>query len=290
MPTILRPNNDNDPANWQYDTGDTPTFTGVAAGSYQVGHVEWSTAQTVTADSTAPTLSSPTGAADGTTAATGTVSTNEAGGTLYFASYPGAGSAPSSAQIIAGTGGGIVSASSQAVSTTGVQNVALSGLTADTDYKIAYVQVDGAITPNTSNVVSSAQFTTDAAVADLINGEGLFSATGNWATTGSMVIGGGVLTKTAGTAGTCVLNVASLLTPGSTILVEFDILTLSAGGPRVMLNGATNNATANQTSVGHLEQQLLVPALDAGTLLLEIQRTNNADDWTMDNLIITLVP
>lgn len=292
MPTILRPNNDNDPATWDYSANDTHTFTGVAAGSYQIGHVVWATAETVTADSTAPVQSSPTAAADGTDGYTGSVSTDTGSGTLYFAAIPTAGATPSAAQVKAGTGGDIIDASagSQAVSGTGVQNVSGAGLSASTAYKLVFAHEDAAITPNISTVSVSAEFTTDAAVVDLLGGEGLFSAAGNWSTSGSMVIGSGVLTKTAGTAGTCILNVASLLTPGTTVKIEFDVTSWTAGGPRVYLNGATDEATQNQTSVGHLEENLLVPELETGALLLEIRRINNADAWVMDNLIITLVP
>ena len=100
-------------------------------------------------DSTAPVLSLPTGTATSDTTATGTVSTDEAG-TLYY--YASVNSSESAATIKA-------SGESQAA-TTGVQNVAVIGLTAKTEYYLHYVEDDGA--SNESNVVSSSAFTTDA--------------------------------------------------------------------------------------------------------------------------------
>ncbi len=103
------------------------------------------------ADTTAPVLSSPTGTKTGSTTASGTVSTDEGNGTLYFIATINA--TETAATIKAG--------SSQAVSATGIQNVSFTGLTASTTYYAHYVQDDAAT--NTSNVVNSASFTTDAA-------------------------------------------------------------------------------------------------------------------------------
>jgi DUF971 family protein len=102
-------------------------------------------------DTTAPTLTSPTGTKTGTTTASGTVSTNEANGTLYFL-------ASTSATV---TAAAVKAGSSQAVSATGVQNVAFSGLTAGAQYYAHYLQADAA--GNESAVVTSSAFTTDAA-------------------------------------------------------------------------------------------------------------------------------
>lgn len=102
-------------------------------------------------DGTAPVLSSPTGTETGETTATGTVSTDEGNGTLYF--YASTNSSESAATIVS-------SGSSQAVSGSGVQNVSFSGLTGSTLYYAHYVQDDSS--SNRSNVVSSAAFTTDA--------------------------------------------------------------------------------------------------------------------------------
>jgi len=102
-------------------------------------------------DTTAPILSSPTGTKTGSTTADGTVSTDEANGTLYYLASENA--TETAATIKAG--------SSQAVTATGVQNVSFTGLTPSTLYYAHYVHDDAAI--NESNVQTSASFTTDAA-------------------------------------------------------------------------------------------------------------------------------
>jgi len=103
-------------------------------------------------DTTAPVLSSPTGTKTGSTTADGTVSTDEGNGTLYY--YASTNTTETAATIKA-------SGSSQAVITTGSQAVSFTGLTASTTYYAHYVQDDSSA--NTSNVVSSTSFTTDAA-------------------------------------------------------------------------------------------------------------------------------
>ncbi|WP_409266819.1 hypothetical protein [Massilia sp. BHUDP2] len=113
----------------------SPSFTTAAAG-----------------DTTAPILSSPTGTKTGSTTASGTVSTNEANGTLYRLASTNA--VESAATIKAAN-------LTQAVSATGVQNVSFTGLTAATQYYAHYVHRDAA--GNDSTVASSAAFTTDAA-------------------------------------------------------------------------------------------------------------------------------
>ncbi len=118
-----------------------------------------------TADVTAPTLSSPTDAANGSTAATGSVSTNEGNGTLYWVVST-SGTAPSAAQVKAGndhTGSAAADSGSQAVSGTGVQTLspAPSGLTASTAYTIHFMHEDAAA--NQSSVASGDGFTTSAA-------------------------------------------------------------------------------------------------------------------------------
>ena len=102
-------------------------------------------------DTTAPILSSPTGTKTGSATASGTVSTDEANGTLYYL-------ASENASETAAT---IKTGSSQTVTATGVQNVSFTGLTASTLYYAHYVHDDAA--SNESNVQASASFTTDAA-------------------------------------------------------------------------------------------------------------------------------
>jgi len=117
-------------------------------------------------DIVAPTLSSPVDTANGTTAATGSVSTNEGNGTLYWVVST-SGTAPSAAQVKAGqmhTGSAAAASGSQAVSGTGVQTLspAPSGLTASTAYTIHFMHEDAAA--NQSAVSSGNGFTTDAAI------------------------------------------------------------------------------------------------------------------------------
>ncbi len=106
------------------------------------------------ADATAPVLSLPTGTKTGSTTASGTVSTDEGNGTLYFWATT---SATETAANIKANG------SSPAVPGTGAQTVPCTGLTAETVYYAHSVQDDAAT--NESNVVNSSSFTTDAAVA-----------------------------------------------------------------------------------------------------------------------------
>jgi len=109
-------------------------------------------------DTTAPILSSPTGTKTGSTTASGTVSTDEGNGTLYFIATINA--SETAATIAAG--------SSQAVSGTGSQAVSFTGLSPSTTYYAHYVHDDAAT--NRSNVVSSTSFTTDAAASGRIMG------------------------------------------------------------------------------------------------------------------------
>ena len=124
-------------------------------------------------DSTPPTLTSPTGTATGATTATGTVSTNEANGTLYYVTTVNA--SETAATVKAG--------SSQTVTTTGSQSVSRVGLAASTTYRHHFLHRDAA--GNDSTVSSSATFTTSAATGGtltittpLCNNTGLIS--GKW--------------------------------------------------------------------------------------------------------------
>ena len=116
-------------------------------------------------DSTAPTLSSPTGTKTGSTTGSGSVDTDEGNGTLYWVVTTSS-TGPSVAQVQAGqdhTGSAAADSGSQAVSGTGTQNVSggFTGLTAETTYYAHYQQQDAAT--NDSTVATSASFTTDAA-------------------------------------------------------------------------------------------------------------------------------
>jgi len=102
-------------------------------------------------DVTAPTLTSPTGTQTGSTTASGTVTTDEGNGTLYYL-------ASTNATETAVT---VKAASSQAVSGTGSQSVSFAGLTASTTYYAHYCHRDAA--GNDSAVANSTSFTTAAA-------------------------------------------------------------------------------------------------------------------------------
>jgi hypothetical protein len=99
-----------------------------------------------------PVLSSPAGAATGTTTASGSVTTDSDSGTLYFLA----------SQNASETGTAIKSGQSQAVSTTGVQNVSVTGLTEDTSYYLHYLHTNAG---GDSNIAVSSQFTTEAVIA-----------------------------------------------------------------------------------------------------------------------------
>mgnify|MGYP000232683829 CR=1 FL=1 len=134
-------------------------------------------------DVTAPTLSSPTDASNGETASTGSVSTNEGNGTLYWVVTT-SGTAPSVAQIQAGqdnTGTAATASGNQSVSGTGVQTItpAPSGLTASTAYTTHFQHADAA--GNDSAVSSASGFTTDAAAS---------SQWTAWRTAGTVAIDG----------------------------------------------------------------------------------------------------
>lgn len=108
-------------------------------------------------DTTAPTLTSPTGTATGSTTASGSVSTDEANGTLYRLASTNATETAATVKAAALT---------TTVSATGVQStgVTFSGLTASTTYYAHYLHRDAA--GNDSAIVSSASFTTNAPPAD----------------------------------------------------------------------------------------------------------------------------
>lgn len=125
-----------------------------------------SSAQFTTAaapDVTAPTLSSPTDAANGSTGGTLSVSTDEANGTLYWFISTSA-TPPTAANLKAGTGA--VSYGSQAVTATGVQNVSATGLAASTAYFSYFLHRDA--TGNDSTIAAADGFTTTSLTAPVL--------------------------------------------------------------------------------------------------------------------------
>ena len=132
-----------EPADWVIQ----PEVNGV---DHADGTITVALYQTIVEDTTAPTLTSPTGATLGPTGAVGSVSTNEANGTLYWLTNTSA----------TATDAAIKAANSQAVTATGVQNVTSSGLTASTVYYNHFLHRDAA--GNDSTRSTSASFTTAA--------------------------------------------------------------------------------------------------------------------------------
>lgn len=143
------------------------------------------TVSDATSDTTAPVLSAPSGAASGATTASGSVTTDEANGSLYWVVSTSA-TAPSAAQVIAGndaSGSAGVTSGAQTVTVTGVQNVSLTGLSPDTQYFTHFTQEDDA--GNRAAVASASGFTTDAASAsgfavDEGSSDGTFSTSGGF--------------------------------------------------------------------------------------------------------------
>ena len=134
---------------------------------------------TPTADTVAPTLTSPTDVASGANAMTGSVSTNEATGTLYWVVTTSA-TAPSAAQVKAGQnhlGAAAPASGSQAVTTTGVQAMSDNGLAASTAYFTHFMHEDGAA--NQSAVSSADGFTTAAAATTFFTHATYFASTSN---------------------------------------------------------------------------------------------------------------
>lgn len=134
-----------------YLYGATPTITGVVLDNSTLTlPLEYNSGITAgAADTTAPILTSPTGTATGITTATGTVTTDEANGTLYRL-----------ASINATETAATIKAASltQSVALTGAQGVTFTGLTGGTTYHAHYVHRDAA--GNDSAAVHSASFTT----------------------------------------------------------------------------------------------------------------------------------
>lgn len=121
-------------------------FVGIATGGDTAPLTE-----PVPGDVTAPTLTSPSATATGATAASGSVTTDEGNGTLYFLA-----STSSTATATA-----VKSGSSQSVSATGSQSVSVSGLYPLTGYYIHFLHRDSS--GNDSDVSTSSQITTESA-------------------------------------------------------------------------------------------------------------------------------
>lgn len=151
-----------EPGAWTFEISDSDVTgvggAGVAAlgNSYVEDFAEIAIATngdtaTLYVDPTPPALTSPTGSTASSTTASGTVTTDEGNGTLYFL-------ATTNATELASTV--VASGATQAIGSTGLKTVNFTGLTPATLYYAHYVHVDAA--GNVSARVSSASFTTSA--------------------------------------------------------------------------------------------------------------------------------
>lgn len=117
----------------------------------------WSNALVVVVDTTAPTLSSPSGAQLGGSTASLSVSTNEANGTLYYVVTTSA-TPPSAAQVKAGlnnAGTAALFGGSQSISSTGTKTATATGVTVGT--RFAYFMHED-VAGNQSSVSSSSSW------------------------------------------------------------------------------------------------------------------------------------
>lgn len=160
----------------------TLTYTPSAAGSATITAVATGTPSGLTngtigytataADTTAPVLTSPTGTQTGANTASGTVTTDEGNGTLYFLATVNATETAATVKAGGTTGG------SQAVSSTGSKSVTVASLTASTTYYLHYVHRDAA--NNDSLAYHSASFTTSAASTATLDPAKMILSPGNW--------------------------------------------------------------------------------------------------------------
>lgn len=258
------------------------TWTKAAASMNTVFAVAFGPAGSGGGDTAAPTLTSPTASATGTTTASGSVTTDEANGTLYYLASTNA--TEPVATVKAG--------SSQAVSASGVQNVTVTGLTASTSYYLHFVHTDAAA--NDSTVATSAQFTTAAANTspsftgpniDNISGtEGValtpvdvsakffdsesgltFSTVGSWPA-GVTVSSAGVISGTPTTAGTYAgLQVRA--TDTESLTADSNTFTITVSPPAVAGISVTEPLKNNTGTVLASQSGVRVAVLQAADLV-----------------------
>lgn len=146
-----------------YKAGATSVqWTHPDSGTANLGYAVIALAAASAGDTTAPTLTSPTGTSTGSTTATVGATTDEGNGTLYAVVTTSA-TAPTKAQVKAGQNAAGTAANwsgSVAVSSTGAKTLSATGLTASTTYYAHLMHEDAAT--NQANVVTSASFTTSA--------------------------------------------------------------------------------------------------------------------------------
>jgi hypothetical protein len=211
-----------------YSATDILGYARPSGTAYDVGADEYQAA--VAADTTAPTLTTPTGAQTGATTGSGTVVTDEGNGTLYYLASI---NAVETAATVKASG------ATQVIASAGSKSVTVSGLTASTVYYLHYVHRDTA--GNDSAVVHSASFTTAAAPAADTTAPVLASPTAT-ATTSSTATGTVATDEGGGTL--YYLATANATETAATIKATGGTQAVSATGTRtVSLTGLTPGAT-----------------------------------------------
>ena len=233
-------------------------------------------------DATAPTLTSPTATATGATTASGSVSTTEGNGTLYYLATINA--SEDAATVKAG--------SSQAVSASGEQPVTVTGLTASTSYYLHFVHTDAAA--NDSAVSTSGQFTTAATntspsftgpnIADISGTEGValipvdvstrfsdaesgltFSAIGSWPA-GVTVSSAGVISGTPTTTGTYA-SLQVRATAAGSLTADSNAFMITVAAPAVAAVAVTEPLKNNTGMVLASQSGVRVAVLQAADLV-----------------------
>lgn len=208
-----------------------------------------------TTEVTPPSLSFPTDAATAQTTGSGSVSTDEGNGTLYWVVTTSA-TSPTAAQVKAGldhSGSAAVDSGSQAVTGTGAQNVSggFSGLTAETQYYAHFMQEDAV---GNQSAVSSADGFLTWGNELVTNGD--FSASTGWTFGASWAYDAGndEADKSIG-SGDSVRRPITLVA-GRTYRVSFTVKNFVAGGFQPRFTGGTQvdgtTRSANGTYVENL--------------------------------------
>lgn len=199
-------------------------------------------------DTTAPVLSSATATTLSQTTASGSVSTNEGNGVLYWFVSTSA-TPPTAANLKAGTGA--VAYGNQAVSSTGAQSVSsITGLTAETTYYIHYLHRDAA--GNDSAIATTSAFLTWG--NNLISNGGFDSDT-VWTKGGGWSISGGKAIKNNVAAASIKQGIS--LTAGYTYRTIFTVSDFVAGATFPRLSGGTNVTGTIRSANGTYQEDLV---------------------------------
>lgn len=211
-----------------------------------------------------PTLSGASGAATGANSASGSVTTNEAGGTLYWLFSTA--STATAAQVKAG--------SSKAVTASGVQNVSASGLTASTQYYLHFLHRDSA--GQDSAVVTALPFTTQAA------GTPSPTVTSVTISPKAVALAGGATQQFTGTA-------AGTNSPPQTFTFETNLGTVDANTGAYVAAAGTSS---EQTAIVTMRSTLDPTKLDTATVTIAAAAASpvtaaNVTDAAPSDIILT---